>query len=940
MRSLCSPAEPSTKSYQDLIKVMKEHLQPAPAALGERYRFGMAVQKDDESIHKFCARLKALAMHCNYGEGLNTQLRDRFVLGVQSESTKKRLLEKGDALTFDKAVEIATAMETTSKDLAGMHSSSKPAGTLNYLRNDRNRNNTKGASNSAKKQNKGNKVPCTCCGRDNHEFKDCRYKDYECRICKRKGHLIAVCRKNKESRGTGNKHDSNDSKKNVKTKTEHQNFVAEEFRKFNDDESLYKVDENEKDYSKIKIIMAVENFDYEFEIDTGSPISAISELFYKQSKLKSINIHKTERMFRSYTGDPIIPIGILKVKVTFKDSEKLLDLFVMPGVSQPIIGREWLNTFKIIENCLKIYDGDENSINACHEEYNDLIKEFSDVFTNKLGTYKEVCSIEMKPNIKPIYKKARPIPFAIQGKVKMEIDRLVEAGVLIPVKSSEWATPVVPVVKKDGHIRPCGDYRVTINPHMVKVRASVPNIEECLADNEGSTVQSVLDLKQAYQQIKLDKKSQELTTINTPWGLYQYTRLNYGIASAAGIFLLIMQVVLRGILGVKAFYDDVRVSGRNKKEHDERLRMVLTRFREAGLTLKLEKCKIGQSRISFIGYEMDKKGIHISEDKIKAIAQIPPPQNVKELQIFLGMINYYSRFIKNFASVVSPLYDLLRKEKEFKWTKKCANAFEEIKTRMASHEVLMYYDPSLPIKVTCDASPTGIGAVIAHVLAVGSDRPIAFTSRALSKAERNYSQLDKEALAIANAVKAFHQYVYGRHFTLETDHKPLIHIFGDKKGIPQMAASRLQRWSVFLSRYNYKIQFIKGTDNVAADCLSRLHSDLIEDDTSQDYSYLNFVQESVPTITLDVIQEETDNDIVLKKVREFVKNGWQDEIQDAYKPFYSKRDELAIENECLTWGHRVIIPSELRPKMLEELHDAHMGVVKMKSQDLIFGGQI
>lgn len=159
---------------------------------------------------------------------------------------------------------------------------------------------------------------------------------------------------------------------------------------------------------------------------------------------------------------------------------------------------------------------------------------------------------------------------------------------------------------------------------------------------------------------------------------------------------------------------------------------------------------------------MDQSGIHITEDKIAALTQMPAPRNVNEVQIFLGMINYYSRFIRNYSDVIYPLYQLLRKDSEFVWTRECAEAFREIKRRLISHEVLMYYDPKLPVKLTCDASPTGVGAVLAHVLADESDRPIAFTSRALNKAEKNYSQIDREALAIVNAVKFFHSMYMGR----------------------------------------------------------------------------------------------------------------------------------------------------------------------------------
>lgn len=190
-----------------------------------------------------------------------------------------------------------------------------------------------------------------------------------------------------------------------------------------------------------------------------------------------------------------------------------------------------------------------------------------------------------------------------------------------------------------------------------------------------------------------------------------------------------------------------------------------------------------------------------------------------ELRSFLGIVNYYAKFIKNYSSVATPLFNLLKKDTVYKWTFKCDRAFKRIKKLLASSEVLIHYDSELPLKINCDASPTGIGAILAHQCLNGEVRPIAYASRALTVAEKNYSQLDKEALALVYAIKYFHQYVYGRKFILETDHKPLIYIFGPKKGIPQMAASRVQRWAVFLATYDFDIRHIRGKNNAAADSL-------------------------------------------------------------------------------------------------------------------------
>lgn len=283
---------------------------------------------------------------------------------------------------------------------------------------------------------------------------------------------------------------------------------------------------------------------------------------------------------------------------------------------------------------------------------------------------------------------------------------------------------------------------------------------------------------------------------------------------------------------------------------------------------------------------------------------------------------------------MSPLYKLLCNDVKWRWTKQCQEAFENAKKMVASNKVLVHYSTELPVKVTCDASPRGLGAVLTHILPGGEEKPVAFASRALTKAESNYSQLDREALALVFGVKSFHQFVYGRSFILETDHKPLTSIFGSKKGLPQMAASRVQRWAVFLAGYDFQIKHIKGKDNAPADSLSRVLSkfrESIKNDDAEEYSYLNFVNEDIHAVDCEMVRKETANDPIISKIRDFVQSGWPHKIDDAFKAYQIRQLELTVEDGCLMWGHRVVIPVALRDKLLNELHSIHMGIVKMKS---------
>ncbi|XP_050059397.1 uncharacterized protein K02A2.6-like [Aphis gossypii] len=289
------------------------------------------------------------------------------------------------------------------------------------------------------------------------------------------------------------------------------------------------------------------------------------------------------------------------------------------------------------------------------------------------------------------------------------------------------------------------------------------------------------------------------------------------------------------------------------------------------------------------------------------------------------------------SSLANPLYALLKANVKFYWGPEQERAFVGIKKQLLSKTILTHYDTTLELVLACDASPKGIGAVLSHKFPNKVEKPIAFASRTLSKSEQGYSQLDKEALALVYGVKYFHQYLYGRSFILKTDHKPLISIFGEKKVIPVMAAHRLQRYAIFLEGYSYTIEFVKGEDNGNADSLSRLPLegvDMINHEFCNNF-YINLITTNVQAITdLDII-EEIQRDVVLRKVFLLVMSGkWPSsnkEVVEEIRPYFNRRNELAIEQGMLLWGHRLVIPLKFRKVLLSELHSSHLGTVKMKS---------
>ncbi|XP_056135313.1 uncharacterized protein K02A2.6-like, partial [Lampris incognitus] len=323
---------------------------------------------------------------------------------------------------------------------------------------------------------------------------------------------------------------------------------------------------------------------------------------------------------------------------------------------------------------------------------------------------------KVKPDIKPVFRKARPVPYALKDAVEKELDRLEKAGIISKIDHSQWAAPIVVVPKLDKSIRICGDYKVTVNQSVEEETYPLPNAEDLFATLAGGTLFSKLDLSHAYQQLELEKDSEKYLTINTHKGLYVYHRLSYGVSSAPSMFQNVMDQILLGLEHVTCFLDDILVTGRTREEHLRNLDEVLSRLESYGVRVKRAKCDFMQEKVEYLGHLIDKEGLHPTETKIAAIVNAPQPTNVTELRSFL--------------------------EK--------------------------------PLRLACDASPYGIGAVMSHIMENGDEKPIAFASRMLTEAESKYSQIEKEALAIIFGVTKFHKYLYGRKFSLITDHKPLL----------------------------------------------------------------------------------------------------------------------------------------------------------------------
>lgn len=316
--------------------------------------------------------------------------------------------------------------------------------------------------------------------------------------------------------------------------------------------------------------------------------------------------------------------------------------------------------------------------------------------------------LRLKPDARPIHV-PRPIALALEDVLNAELDRLVNNGILTPVESSEWAAPIVVARKANGKMRICADYSTDLNEALIADDYPIPNMEDLMAKLRGNSVYSQLDLSDAYLHLKLDEESRPLTTINTHRGLFAYNRLVFGLKPAPAIFQRTLEQALSDIPGILVYLDDILVCGRDRTEHDVRLHAVLNRLQEWGFRLRTEKCKFHIPAVKYLGFDISTKGIKPDPARIQPIETMRTPRNINEVRAFLGLVNYYGKFVPNLHRLKAPFEALLKKDVPFIWAPTQQNAFDKIKGILTGPLLLAHYDPKQTLIVAADASSTGIG---------------------------------------------------------------------------------------------------------------------------------------------------------------------------------------------------------------------------------------
>ena len=693
--------------------------------------------------------------------------------------------------------------------------------------------------------------------------------------------------------------------------------------------------------------------------DTGASVTVMSEAIWKKCGspvLKPLDIS----LRGAFGNKPISCLGDFTTSIGWNELCQKVKVIVVRDISPSFVGGMNLilafNIKLVTDTSIALIDSDEVGVSysdteRCQRALDvfgtnsnpklvELVTMYSTIFMASdfdLGCTSLVTHT-IKTSGNPINQNHRRMAMHMESKVDDMIMKLLKMGIIRKCQSP-WNSPTVVVGKKDGSIRMCQDFR-KVNEVTEKFSFPMADPQTIFDSLSGSSVFSSLDLGQAYYQVYVDEASQLKTAFSTKKGQFCYNRMPFGLSTAPATFQRLMHILLDDILynGVAAYLDDVLIYGKTIEEHNRNLEEVFKRIKLAGLRINPKKCSFYKSELIFLGHKISAEGISTNNNMIKRIIEVEIPKCSKQLRSFLGLANYYRKFVPNFAEIAKPLYEATKgHEKDIKWNDDCEESFRKLKHALSSAPILAFPNKVDYFILDTDACFSGIGAVLSQVQN-GCEKVIAYGSRLLSAHEKGYCVTRKELLAIYEYVLYFRHYLYGKKFDIRTDHKALKFLKSSSKPI----SPQFQTWLSELSGYDFDLKYRKGENHNNADGLSRLLLSYCSQCQTEHEEgkleksrirFLNVISSSNLNMQVYIENQETDN--LLSTIKKYVLNP-SPEIPHLIRdsPYSKRLDQIFVKDNLLLIviddKQKIIIPQKIVSQVVQHVHKelCHLGVKK------------
>lgn len=740
---------------------------------------------------------------------------------------------------------------------------------------------------------------CKCCGSQGHLKQNCRHRNKVCNYCKYVGHIERNCLKKR-----GNEERGGESRFKLSSQEKNESIKRIKF-------------ENYK--NKFNKIIFVNKLKHQAFIDFGSDCSLISKNLANHFGLEIKRLDKSVKIC-GFLGNSAEVHEYIEATVEIDSVELNITLYVLEAEwdTKLLIGRNFTENTNIV-----YYRIDDNLTfqyrkDFCENIVTGNLTQETRLKLQSILTKHEGCFFQNMKNLKKSHKvtmkievtnssivKHRPyrVPEADKTVLRNLIQELLEAGI-IRKSNSPYASPSFLIDKKDGTKRLVVDFR-QINKITKKKASVIPIIEEIIDNLSNCKYFTILDLAAGYHQIPMEEDSVQFTAFATIEGHYEYLRCPFGLCNAPAVFQEMMNDILEPVKkdNIIPYLDDILIPSTTVEQGLNLLDKILELLEQHGLTVKMAKSKFLMTNITYLGYELSYNQISPSKQKIAAVERFPVPKNQHQLRQFLGLIGFFRKFISNFARRTSKLTKLLKKDCTWKWTMEETKIMEEMKNLIISEPVLKIYNPEHKTIVYTDASREGFAGILTQ-LDGSLEKPVAYYSKQTSQEEKKYHSFELELLAIVRTLERYKYYLQGREFTVITDCNSVKNALSKQSIVPRIA-----RWVLYLQSFSFEIKHKSGQQLQHVDALSRNFNENINKTLQYEVALVSEV---------DYLREAQEVDKEIKRIKDILSSGDQDNHTDIFKQFDLRGDKVY---RITDYGKKIYVPKNCRWQIVKNNHD-------------------